>query len=114
MRFHFWYIVIHVGLGLGGYNVFTYSNEGGLYAAAAAALVQGYAVWEIHRLAYPKFQASLAEAPSVNARQQLIKDYRMRLLRHWAFRTSVYALVTLLTAMFVRGAMQTVGGMVGQ
>jgi len=111
MQFHFWYIVIHVGLGLAAYNVFTFTNEGGLYAAAAAAVVQAYGVWEIHRLAYPKFQASLAEAPSVGARQQMVKDYRIRLLRHWVFRTSAYGLLTLLTAMFVRGAMHAVGGM---
>ena len=112
MRYHFWYVIIHVGIGLAAYEQLTFTNIGGLYAAGAAAIVQGYAVWEIHREAYPKFRSALAEAENAKARQEMIKGYRIRLLKHWGFRTSAYGLLTLFTAMFVRGAMHVIGGMV--
>ena len=99
---HFWYILIHIGLGLVGYQVFLFTNEGGLWAAAAA-VVQAYAVWEIHKLAKPKFEASLAGARSFNARAEMQRDYQVRLLRTWFFRTCIYALLTLIVTMTVSG-----------
>jgi hypothetical protein len=109
MRYHFWYVILHVALGLAAYDRLTFTNIGGLYAAGAAAIIQAYAIWEIHRDAYPKFQAALAKTEGTKARQEMIKGYRVRLLKHWAFRTSAYGLLTLFSAMFVRGAMQAVG-----
>ena len=103
MHIHFWYILIHVGLGLVGYQVFTFTNTGGLYAAAAALVVQSYAVWEIHRLAKPRFEAAQAAEPSHVQRGQMLKDYRARLGRVLLFRTCIYALLTLLAAMAARG-----------
>ena len=73
---HFWYILIHIGLGLVGYRVFLFTNEGGLWAALAAAFVQAYAIWEIHKLAKPKFEASLVGARSFNARGEMLRDYQ--------------------------------------
>ena len=99
---HFWYVLIHIGLGLLGYQVFLFTNEGGLWAALAAAFVQAYAVWEIHKLAKPKFEASLAGARSFNARGEMQRDYQVRLLRTWFFRTCIYSLLTLVVAMLVR------------
>ena len=103
MQLHFWYILIHIGLGLVGYRVFLFTNTGGLYAAAAAAVVQGYAVWELSRMAKPRFAAALAGAASVKTRAQMVRDYRTRLFRVWVFRTCIYALLTLVAAMAVRG-----------
>lgn len=99
---HFWYILIHIGLGLVGYQVFLFDNVGGLWATLAAAIVQGYAIWEIHKLAKPKFEASLAGAASFNARREMLRQYQIRLLRTWFFRTCIYALLTLIVAMVVR------------
>lgn len=103
MQFHFWYILLHIGLGLVGYQIFTFTNIGGLYAAAASACVQAYAIWEIHKIAKPKFDATLVRAGSHNERQELINGYRTRLVRTWFFRTCIYALLTLLAAMAIRG-----------
>ena len=99
---HFWYILIHIGLGLVGYRVFLFTNEGGLWAAAAAAVVQAYAIWEIHKLAKPKFEASLVGARSFNERGEMLRDYQVRLARTWFFRTCIYSLLTLIVAMVVR------------
>ena len=101
---HFWYILIHVGLGLVGYQVFVFDNVGGLWSALAAAIVQAYAIWEIHKMARPKFEASLAGAASYNARGEMLRQYQIRLLRTWFYRTCIYALLTLVVAMIVGDA----------
>ena len=103
MRYHFWYVLIHVGMGLVGYQYFTWTNTGGIYAALAAMLVQAYAVFEIHRAARPLFAASLADESSQQARQMMEQDYKKRLGRVWFTRTCLYALLTLISAMAVRG-----------
>ncbi len=103
MRYHFWYVLIHVGMGLVGYQYFTWTNTGGIYAALAAMLVQAYAVFEIHRAARPRFAASLADESSHQARQMMEQDYKKRLGRVWFTRTCLYALLTLISAMAVRG-----------
>ena len=103
MVYHFWYILIHVGLGLVGYEIFLFTNTGGIYAALASAVVQGYAIWEIHKLAWPRFQEAQAKATSFNEAEQMKKDYRTRLVRQWIFRTCIYALLTLIAAMAARG-----------
>ena len=103
MRYHFWYVLIHIGLGLVGFQYFTWSNIGGIYAAAAAALVQAYAVFEIHRDAKPKFEASLAQEPSHQGRETMQQDYKKRLTKVWFTRTCMYALLTLISSMSMRG-----------
>jgi hypothetical protein len=103
MRYHFWYVLVHIGLGLIGFPYFTWSNIGGIYAALAAGLVQAYAIWEIHRDAKPRFDASLAGEPSHQQRQQMQRDYRTRLGRVWFTRTCMYGLLTLIAAMAARG-----------
>lgn len=103
MRYHFWYVLIHIGLGLIGFQYFTWSNTGGLYAAAAAAFVQAYGVFEIHREARPRFEATLAHEPSHLGRQNMEKEYRKRLTKAWFTRTCMYALLTLISAMAIRG-----------
>jgi hypothetical protein len=99
MAIHFWYILIHIGLGLVGFEVFTFSNIGGIYAFGAAAVVQGYAVWEIHRLAWPRFQSARAAEASHMQRDQMLRDYRVRLARTWFFRCCIYSLLTIVVAM---------------
>ena len=104
MRYHFWYVLIHIGLGLIGWQIFTFTNIGGLYAFGAAGVVQAYAIFEIHRDARPKFNAMQAQTDSMLERQQNEQDYRNRLTRTWFFRSCIYALLTLIAAMATRGA----------
>jgi len=101
MAIHFWYILIHIGLGLAGFRYFTFTNEGGLLAFAAASVVQGYAVWEIHRIAWPKFQAALAAEVSHVKSQQMLHDYKVRIARVWFFRCCIYSLLTILVGMII-------------
>ena len=103
MQYHFWYILIHIGLGMIGYQYFTWSNTGGIYAALASGVVQAYAIWEIHKEAKLRFAASLAGAASLQQRNQMEQDYRRRLTRVWFTRTCMYALLTLIAAMAMRG-----------
>ncbi len=99
MALHFWYVLIHIGLGLVGFQYFTFTNEGGLLAFAAASVVQAYAVWEIHRLAWPRFRAAQAAENSHMQRQQMARDYRVRLARTWFFRCCIYSLLTIVVSM---------------
>jgi len=103
MVIHFWYILIHIGLGLAGFQYFTFTNTGGTYAFLAAGVVQGYAVWEIHKLARPRFEAARDAEARLKQRQQMETDYRTRLLRTWFFRCCIYSLLTLLVAMIIGG-----------
>lgn len=97
-----WYVLIHVSLGLIGYQVFTFTNLGALYAGMAGAVVQAYATWETHKLAWPRFSESAPSDPE--AFKQEKKAYWMRLGRLWIFRTSAYTIVTLVVALLVRSA----------
>jgi hypothetical protein len=103
MRYHFWYVLIHIGLGLIGFQYFTWSNLGGIYAAIAAAFVQAYAIFEIHRDAKLKFATALAQEPSHQGREIMQQDYKKRLSKVWFTRTCMYALLTLISAMAARG-----------
>jgi hypothetical protein len=103
MAVHFWYILIHVGLGLVGFRIFTFTNIGGLYAFLAASVVQGYAIWEIHKLARPRFEASLPAGIGHMERREKEREYNVRLARAWFFRCCIYALLTLFVAWVVRG-----------
>jgi hypothetical protein len=103
MQFHFWYILIHIGLGMVGYQYFQFNNLGGLYAAGAAGFVQAYAMWEIHKAARPRFDHMVAQEPSYLERENHVREYRKRLARVWFTRTCLYALLTLIAAMATRG-----------
>ena len=103
MAIHFWYILIHIGLGLAGFQYFTFTNTGGTYAFMAAAVVQGYAVWEIHKVARPRFEATRDAEESLKKRQEMETDYRKRIFRVWFFRCCIYSLLTLLVAMITGG-----------
>ncbi|NKB20608.1 MAG: hypothetical protein GKS01_08925 [Alphaproteobacteria bacterium] len=104
MRYHFWYVLIHIGLGVVGYQYFTFTNIGGIYAFGAALIVQAYAIFEIHRDAHPHFLKTLQNAESLKAGEQMKVDYRKRLSRVWLMRSCMYALLTLLSTMAVRGS----------
>lgn len=104
MRYHFWYVLIHIGLGLVGWQYFTFDNIGGVYAFAASAIVQAYAVYEIHKEAKPRFDAAQTSVESHAERRQNMQDYRNRLTRIWFTRTCMYALLTLISAMATTGA----------
>ena len=98
-----WYVLIHVSLALIGYKVFTFTNLGALYAAAAGALVQGYSVWEVHRVAGPRFNASFIGKPDTDKHKKAVREYRVRLGRLFVFRLSIFTMLTLLVAALVRG-----------
>ena len=99
-----WYVLIHVSLGLIGSDVFLFTNLGAFYCIAASAVVQGYAMWEIHRRSWPMFLANFdADAPP-SAASSARRGYWNRLGRVFIFRVSAFGILTLLIASLVRGA----------
>ncbi len=98
-----WYVLIHVSLALIGYQVFTFTNLGALYAAAACAVVQGYSIWEVHRVAGPRFNAAFIGRPGSGKHKKRLREYRVRLARLFVFRLSIFTIVTLLVAALIRG-----------
>ena len=99
-----WYVLIHVSLGLMGFEVFRFTNIGAIYCAAASSVVQGYAIYEIHRLAGPQFRATLGGMESDEERTRETRDYWKRLGRLFIFRLSAFTILTLLVAAVARGA----------
>ncbi len=99
-----WYVLIHVSLGLIGKDYFTFTNLGALYCALAGAVVQGYAVWEIHRIARPRFEAGLDPGASAREVKTARGGYRNRLARIFIFRVSAFSILSLLIASMARGA----------
>ena len=99
-----WYILIHVSLGLIGYDVFTFTNLGALYCALAGAVVQGYAVYEIHRMAKPRFEAAFVGKPGSEKHKAQLREYWKRLGRVFIFRVSIFSILTLMIAALMRGA----------
>lgn len=99
-----WYVLIHVSLGLIGSDYFRFTNLGALYCVAASAVVQGYAMWEIHRRSWPMFLQSIdADAPPATVATAR-RGYWNRLGRVFIFRVSAFSILTLLIALLVRGA----------
>jgi hypothetical protein len=103
MSHDFWYLLIHVGLGLVGYRQFTFDNEGGLLAVVAGAVVHGYWAWTVHQRAWPLVRQQMAEAQNIGAREVVWRGYRKRLLRSSLIRVGLYSLLTLGIAALVRG-----------
>ncbi len=99
-----WYILIHVSLGLIGKDAFTFTNLGALYCVLAGAVVQGYAVWEIHRIAWPRFEAGIGRGAGMQQVQAARRGYWNRLARMFIFRVSAFSILSLLIASIVRGA----------
>lgn len=99
-----WYLLIHVTLGLIGSDVFRFNNAGGLLCVAASAVVQGYAMWEIHRRSWPMFLAGLDGVAPPAALAAARRGYWNRLGRVYIFRISAFSILTLLIALLVRGA----------
>ena len=52
-----WYVLIHVSLGLIGWKIFTFTNQGVLAAFAACAGVQAWPMYEMYRLTWEKFDS---------------------------------------------------------
>ncbi len=98
-----WYILCHVSLGLIGYEVFTFTNLGSIYAAAAGALVQGYSVFEVYRVAKPRFDSAFIGTPGSDKHKKQLRELHMRLLRLWVFRLSIFTMLTLGVAALTRG-----------
>ena len=98
-----WYVLIHVSLGLIGYQYFTFTNLGALYAAAAGTAFQGYSIWEVHRIAKPKFEAGFVGTPGSDKHRKAIREYWIRLGRLFIFRLCIFTMLTLLVASLVRG-----------
>ena len=99
-----WYVLIHVSLGLIGRDVFHFTNLGALYCVAASAVVQGYAMWEIHRRSWPMFLANFDGHAPPGAATAARRGYWNRLGRVFIFRVSAFGILTLLIASLVRGA----------
>ncbi len=98
-----WYVLIHVSLALIGYQVFTFTNLGALYAAAAGAVVQGYSIWEVHRVAKPRFESAFIGKPGSDKHHKQRREYRARLARVFVFRLSIFTMLTLMVAALIRG-----------
>ncbi len=98
-----WYVLIHVSLGLIGFQVFTFTNLGALYAAAAGAVIQGYSIWEVHRVAKPRYDTAFIGKPGSDKHKKQLREYRVRLARLFIFRLSIFTMLTLLVAALVRG-----------
>jgi hypothetical protein len=99
-----WYVLIHVSLGLIGYQYFQFNNLGAIYAALATAVVQSYAIWETHKITKPKFDMAYMGTPGSDDHQQQLKEYKIRLLRLFGLRVSAFSILTLVVASLMRGA----------
>ena len=99
-----WYVLIHVSLGLIGYQYFQFTNLGAIYAAAATAVVQSYAIWEVYKTTKPKFDAAFVGKVGSDKHKQHLKEYKIRLLRLFGLRVSAFSILTLVIASLMRGA----------
>lgn len=97
-----WYVLIHVSLGMIGFEVFRFNNLGATWCVLAGVPFQGYAVWELHRLAWPRFLAAQAEEGGDIGPAR--RAYWKRLGRLFVFRLSAFSMLTLLVASLVRQA----------
>ena len=98
-----WYLLIHVSLGLIGWQVFTLTNQGVLAALAACAGVQAWPMYEFYRLTWDKFAAMRAGLTGEERRRKETRGYWIRMGRLYLFRSTVYALLTLFVAWLMRG-----------
>ena len=101
-----WYILIHVSLGLIGWKVFTFTNLGVLAAMAACAGVQAWPMYELHKIAWPRFEAMRGAIADPAKRREETRGYLLRMGRLYIFRISAYAILTLFIAWLMRGLEQ--------
>ena len=98
-----WYILIHVSLGLIGWVIFMFTNQGVLAAFAACAGVQAWPMYELYRLTWEKFESVRLEQSEPEHRKSDTRAYWMRMGRLYFFRSCAYALLTLFVAWLMRG-----------
>lgn len=98
-----WYLLIHVSLGLIGWQVFTLTNMGVLTALAACAGVQAWPMYEFYRLTWDKFDSMRSSLTGAEHRKKETRGYWIRMGRVYLFRSSAYALLTLFVAWLMRG-----------
>ena len=99
-----WYVLIHVSLGLIGWKIFTFTNQGVLAAFAACAGVQAWPMYEMYRLTWEKFGSMRSRLTGSVPRKKETRGYWIRMGRLYLFRSSAYALLTLFVAWLMRGA----------
>ncbi len=97
-----WYTLIHVSLGLLGWNIFTFTNSGVLAALAVGAGVQAWPMYEMYRLTWNRFTSMRAAQTTVGGRQRETRGYWLRMGRLYAFRISAFTLLTLFVAWLMR------------
>ena len=98
-----WYLLIHVSLGLIGWQVFTITNQGVLAAVAACASVQAWPMYELYKLSWDKFDGMRSGLTSAEDRRRETRGYWTRMGRLWLFRASAYSMLTLFVAWLMRG-----------
>ena len=98
-----WYILIHVSLGLIGWKIFTFTNQGVLAAFAACAGVQAWLMYEMYRITWEKFDSMRARLSGAEHRKKETRAYWIRMGRLYLFRSCAYALLTLFVAWLMRG-----------
>lgn len=98
-----WYVLIHVSLGLIGWQVFTVTNQGVLTALAACAGVQAWPMYELYRLSWDKFDSMRSSLTGAEHRKKETRAYWLRMGRFYLFRSCAYALLTLFVAWLMRG-----------
>ena len=74
-----------------------------MLAFGFAMVIQSYAVFEIHKEAWQRFKIMQDAENSLQERNEMYSSYKKRLLRVWFTRSCLYALLTLISAMAVRG-----------
>lgn len=99
-----WYVLIHVSLGLIGWKIFTFTNQGVLAAFAACAGVQAWPMYEIYRRTWGKFDSMRSRRTGSVSRKKQTRGYWIRMGRLHLFRSCAYALLTLFVAWLMRGA----------
>lgn len=98
-----WYILIHVSLGLIGWEVFTFTNLGVLSAMAACAGVQAWPMYELYRVTWPKFEVMRSRLTGAEARSRETRGYLIRMARVYFFRICAFSILTLFVAWLMRG-----------
>ncbi|MEK9644576.1 MAG: hypothetical protein VW547_03435 [Alphaproteobacteria bacterium] len=97
-----WYILIHVSLGLIGWQVFTFTNIGVLTAMAACAGVQAWPMYELYRVTWPRFEEMRSRQTGEEARRRETRGYLIRMGRLYLFRTCAYSILTIFVAWLMR------------
>lgn len=98
-----WYILIHVSLGLIGWNLFLFTNIGVLTAVAVSAGVQAWPMYEMYRLTWKNFDLMRSRMTGTERRRTETRSYWIRMARLYIFRISAFTLVTLFVAWLMRG-----------